>query len=409
MTADGPCRPADLTDTPTFPVLSAPPRQLLVATALAVIAHAMLLLGLPNFSHGIRAGAQGNAFVTRLVAPPPLAAAPAPPDPAPVAQPAVDPPPRPQPATVRRPKPPQESSAPSRPQTPRPPDPSNTPSEAAGEIDPEPNLLAAPPRARFGGRAGPRPIAPPLPTDEARVALEFSDRTEAAPALVAPAAEITYQTHATIAGQTVQLPTVLDWRQDGRLYEVRWVLFSPRFGEHTRTSVGLLAPQGLVPVEATLRTPAIQDVRFDYAARQLRFGAQGADTPLQAGTQDRLSVLLQLGALLAGDAARYPVGTRITLPAAHPRGAGTWQFTVEAAEPVTALQGKELPTLRLVHQPENEQDARIEVWLGRTINYLPVRLRITEPNGDTVEHTMQTAFTQQVPLSAAPPASAQTQ
>jgi hypothetical protein len=143
---------------------------------------------------------------------------------------------------------------------------------------------------------------------------------------------------------------------------------------------------------------------FDYTARQVHFGAPNTDAPLRAGEQDRLSVLLQLGALLAGDAKRYPVGSVIELPAAHPYGTGTWRFAVEAEEQVTALQGQALPTLRLTHYAESDSDARIQVWLGRTINYLPVRLRITESNGDTVEHTMQTAHTQEVPLASAPPA-----
>ena len=59
--------------------------------------------------------------------------------------------------------------------------------------------------------------------------------------------------------------------------------------------------------------------------------------------------------------------------------------------------GQELPTLRLVHTPLDGRDARIELWLARGVHYLPVRVRVTEANGDTVEHTMLSAFTQQVP------------
>ncbi len=41
-------------------------------------------------------------------------------------------------------------------------------------------------------------------------------------------------------------------------------------------------------------------------------------------------------------------------------------------------------------------------WLGRTLDYLPVRLRITEAGGDTVEHDLVTAWARPTPV--APPA-----
>ncbi len=403
--------------TPTLSFPAAPPRrQLLAATVLAVAAHALLLLGLPHLGQGVRAGMQGTAFVTRLVAPPARRPEATPPPPAPQPEPPqaqAAPPPAP---TAERPRPP----------VPRPtarprPKPAETPpteqasfsAKAAGGVEPEPSLLGPPPLASFGGKNAPQPITPPLPTDEARATLDVAAEAGDAPAQVAPAAELGYLTSARIGGQAAEFATTLNWRQDGRLYDAKWALYSPRFGEHTRVATGLLAPQGLVPVEAALRTPEAQTMRFDYPARQLHFSATGADAPLRPGAQDRLSVLLQLGALLAGDARRYPVGTVIELPAAHPHGPGTWRFAVQAEEPVAAMKGRDVPALRLVHAPENAQDARVEVWLGRTVNYLPVRVRITEPNGDTVEHTLQTAYTQSVPLSPvsapAAPASAPAQ
>lgn len=383
-----------------------PRRQLFAATVLAVAAHILLLVGLPQLGQGaVRAGDQGTAFVTRMVAAPaPPAPAPAPPKPEPPPAEPVAPPPTPTPSERPRPPAPRKTAAP-RPKPPEPPRPAETAafrSVAAGGLEPEPSLLGPPPLGGFGGKNAPQPITPPLPTDQAGTALDVAAGAGDAPAQVAPAAEIAYATEARIGGETAAMTTTLDWRQDGRLYDIKWVLYSPRFGDRTRVSTGLLSPQGLVPVEASLRLPEAQAMRFDYPARQVHFSATGADEPLRPGVQDRLSVLMQLGALLAGDAQRYPVGTRIDLPAAHPYGPGAWRFEVEAEEPVTALNGRELPTLRLVHQPEDERDARIEVWLGRSLNYLPVRLRITEANGDTVEHTMRSAYTQRIPLSAAP-------
>jgi hypothetical protein len=368
---------------------------LLVVIALVVAIHALLLFGLPKLAFKTHAGHQGAAFVTRLVAPPPAPEEPATPTAAvTVAQPQAErpqPAPRPKPRPAARAKsPPQEIAA----------DQAGTPGEAEAPI----SLLPPPPLVTIGGGVLPAPIKPPLPAESATAALRFAAGAGDAPVRVAPAARITYRSVGQFGGQAIDLPTVLNWRQDGQSYEARWEIYTPLIGERTRTATGLLSPQGLVPVVAALKTPTVQDMRFDYAAQQVHFGIPDTSAPLRAGMQDRLSVLLQLGALLAGDAKRYPVGTLIELPAAHPYGAGTWRFAVEAEEQVTALQGQELPTLRLTHYPESDSDARIQVWLGRTIDYLPVRLRITESNGDTVEHTMQTAYTQQVPSATEPPA-----
>ena len=378
-----------LTRTRPSPLLAAPPRrQLLAVIALVVAVHALLLVGLPEWPLKARASSPSAAFVTRLVAPLAPEAAP---------EPAIVPP-----VPVAPPKP--QAQRPKRAPRPTPPPAAPQP-EVKSDTDAPVSLLAQPSLASFGGSRGPMPIQPPLPADETAAALQLAAGAGDAPVRVAPAARLNYQTRGQIGGRAFALSTTLDWRHDGQSYESRWAVYTPLFGGKSRSATGLLSPQGLVPVQAALLTPEAQNMRFDYAARQVRLGdadADPIDAPLRAGAQDPLSVLLQLGALLAGDAKRYPVGTRIELPAVRPRGTGTWRFTVEAEEPVTALQGRELPTLRLVHQPEDENDARIEVWLGRDVNYLPVRLRITESNGDTVEHTMETAALQVVPPLVAP-------
>ncbi|MDR1969553.1 MAG: DUF3108 domain-containing protein [Burkholderiaceae bacterium] len=379
------------------PHRAAPPRhQLLLATALALTVHALLLLGLPHFGSGVHAGEQGAAFVTRVIVPPVPRAATPEAEPTPVEtqpqQPLPQPAPKPHPATPRRTPPPKPS------------DTTALSTQTKGSLEPQASLLTAPPlRESFGGGILPAMIEPPLPAEAAATALQFAHSAGDAPVQVAPAAQLTYRTVGHFGGAAFDLQTVLDWRQDGSLYSARWSLYTPRIGEYTRSVTGLLSPQGLVPVLATLRRPEAQDIRFDYTAQQIHFGAPDIDAPLRPGAQDRVGVLLQLGALLAGDAKRYPVGTRIDLPAVHPSGPGIWRFTVEAKEKVTALNDRSLSTLRLTHQPEGDDSPRMEVWLGAALNYLPVRLRVTEPNGDTAEYTILTAYTQTIPPSAPPP------
>ena len=90
-------------------------------------------------------------------------------------------------------------------------------------------------------------------------------------------------------------------------------------------------------------------------------------------------------------------GSQVSLPSG--RGPGRWRFTVLGEETVPAL-GRALATTHLLHEPQDAGDARIEVWLGHQIDYLPARVRITEANGDTFEHTVQTAYIETVPTAS---------
>lgn len=383
------------------PPPTAPPRQLVTATLVVVAIHALLLLGLPQLGRMTRAGQDAGTFVTRLIAPPSADAVPAPIAAAPPPQVTAPPRPRPPPTRTEAQAPAVDSGA----ATP-PPEPaqaanaSETPGRAAPAVS---QLGPRPAGAAFGGQSAPVPIEPPTTAQVAATALEFAPQSGDAPVRVPRAAELSYRAVGRIGEQDFELPTTLHWRQDGHLYEIRWTLYSPRIGEQTRYAVGLLSPHGLVPIRAELRTPDIKDMRFDYARQRVSLGAIDAEAAVAAGTQDRLGVLIQLGALLAGDPDRYPAGRAIELPAVHPTGTGRWRFVVEADEALPALKGRSLPTVRLVHAAQDAGDARIELWLGRTLDYLPVRVRITEANGDAVQYDVVTAWAQPTPVAAALP------
>lgn len=372
----------------------------MIATLVVVALHAALLLGLPHLGQVTRAGQDAGSFVTRLIAPPAAVAVPAPVAAAPPPRPTEPPRPRPPPtrAVDHAPKVAPTAAPPT-----APPAQVSNRSDAPGHTAPAVSQLGPKPAgASFGGQSAPVPIEPAATATEAATALAFAPQAGDAPTRVPRAAELSYRTRGHIGGQPFEVPTTLHWRQDGQWYEIRWGLYSPRVGEQTRYAVGLLSPQGLLPLRAELRTPELRDMRLDYARQRIHLSASDTEVPLAAGTQDRLGVLIQLGARIAGDPERYPPGQTIELPAVRPTGIGRWRFVVEADETLEALKGQNLPTVRLVHEAQDDQDVRIELWLGRTLDYLPVRLRITEAGGDTVEHDLVTAWARPTPV--APPA-----
>ena len=44
-----------------------------------------------------------------------------------------------------------------------------------------------------------------------------------------------------------------------------------------------------------------------------------------------------------------------------------------------------MPTLKLTRSPRKEYDIKVELWLAPGMDYVPVRLRLTQPNGDSVD------------------------
>ena len=149
-----------------------------------------------------------------------------------------------------------------------------------------------------------------------------------------------------------------------------------------------MSDAGLAPERYAERARSERAAHFDPAGGRIRFSANTPDAAWQAGAQDRLSVSLQLGGLLAAAPRRYPPGSSITLHTAGVRDAEAWTWDVQADETLH-IDGHALPTARLVRHPRKDYDTRVELWLARTLDYLPARLRITQANGDVADQQLK--------------------
>lgn len=175
----------------------------------------------------------------------------------------------------------------------------------------------------------------------------------------------------------------LVWQHDGQRYQARQELGIVLLGARTQTSAGSLGPTGLQPERFGDRARSEKAAHFDYAGQRVTFSTNAPDAPLATGTQDRLSVFVQLGALLAAAPERYPPGTRIRLQTAGTSDVDAWTFTVEGEETLELPVGS-MNTLRLqrVPRPDHAYDQQAQLWLAPTLGYLPARIRLTQANGD---------------------------
>ncbi|MCM2252354.1 MAG: DUF3108 domain-containing protein [Ramlibacter sp.] len=259
---------------------------------------------------------------------------------------------------------------------------------------PAPERVALPPSAAAAAQArapaaavqARAPAGPPEP------AAAGSPMAPAAPAdasgsrlLVAAPVHLRYAVVAMVRAQASAGQAELVWRHDGESYEARLAVNAPPQPTRTQRSAGRIGAEGLAPLRFSDRVRAEEAAHFQRDAGKVTFSSNKPDAVLLAGAQDRLSVLLQLGAMLAGKPDKFPVGTVIAVQTAGTREADTSVFVVEQDEKLE-LPGGTVDAVKLTRGPRREFDPALEVWLARGMDYVPVRLRLTQPNGDSVDY-----------------------
>jgi hypothetical protein len=227
----------------------------------------------------------------------------------------------------------------------------------------------------------------PARADIVRVAAAAPAPASASPRAafsVPPSMRLHYEVTAQARGIALRGDGELQWRHDGNRYEARLEVSSPLLPKRVQQSAGSITAEGLAPLRFSDKARSEEAAHFDREGGKVTFSSNRPEAALQAGAQDRLSVTLQLGAMIAGEPKKFPAGTSISIQTASAREAEPWVFTVEGAESL-ALPGGTLDTLKLTRNPRKEFDQKVELWLAPGMDYVPVRLRLTQPNGDWVD------------------------
>lgn len=380
------------------------PRRALVAiTALVLALHWLVLSGVP-LAWDSPAQPTGQVFSTRSIAAPPPAAMPtaaaapaAKAAPAAAAQPAArkKPPARTTPA-------PSSTAAPVAP--PLPAEAMATDTEVGTDTAPtNPTDSTAPPAevAAAAPEAPASAAAPPAPPAEATTGVDITPPgagTGQAPSQAPPPARLPPPTRLAfdVSGQAKKFAynarAELLWQHDGSRYEARQEISAFLVGSRTQRSVGAITAQGLLPEKFSDKSRSEQAAHFDYAQGRITFSANTPQAPASPGVQDRLSVFIQLGALLAADPGRFVPGTQITLTTVSARSADRWTFTIEGPETLDLPSGA-TPTLKLQRLPRKDYDQKAELWVAPALGYLPVRIKLTQANGDFADLLLRSSST----------------
>ena len=179
----------------------------------------------------------------------------------------------------------------------------------------------------------------------------------------------------------------LAWLNSGSHYDAAMKVSAFLIGSRSMTSVGLIKSSGLAPTRFADKFKSEMAAHFEGDKGKITFSANSPDAPWIEGAQDRVSVFIQLGGMLAGNPNDFPIGSSIAIYTAGPRDADVWTFKVEAEEKLQLPAG-DMTTLRLTRTPRREYDQKIEIWYAPSLGYLPVRNRITQSNGDFVDQQL---------------------
>lgn len=373
-------------------------RALPALTAVVLGVHALALLGLPLWSQVSAPHTEVAAMQTRALslpeppAPPPAAPVPAPKAPAPKPQ---------------QPRPKVQRPAPAAPTAPT-PEPLDTPIRET--VEPLPMAAAPEPAASDAsetaavvadadsGAPPATPPAPPAPKPEPEtpptpsagpaqgMAITSPDGTPLAsdapvPVQMPDPARLSFAVTGQAKRFNYSASAELVWRHANGQYQASQEVSLFLLGSRSQTSEGRITDRGLEPSRFNDKARKEQSAQLAFDQNLAHFSTGAPDAAIAPGAQDRLSVFLQLSALLAAAPQRYPAGTQISFITVSARRADRWTFRVGETETLDLPSGS-TQALRLDKIAAAGDDQQASLWLAPSMQYLPVRIRLAQDNGD---------------------------
>lgn len=270
----------------------------------------------------------------------------------------------------------------------RPPPPRATASQAQAATErPAPAPPEAPEAAASQAVAAAPAAEPAGPVDGASAALAAASApapTQAAASAAAPAylaqwpadTRLTYRLGGNYRGELHGSAQVL-WQREGTRYQASvqidlGLLLSMRF-----TSQGEITEQGLAP--------EVYEEQVRQRRRGVRIGEDvrlnnGERVPRPQDVQDTASQFVEMGHRFATDPAALQAGSEIRLWLARPGGVDQWTYDVVGEDTLHLPRLGAVPAYHLKPRPLDKPRGPIsaEIWIAPTLQYLPVRIRLTQ-------------------------------
>lgn len=180
----------------------------------------------------------------------------------------------------------------------------------------------------------------------------------------------------------------LTWRPAAGRYEMRLQLGVAGFNVLTQASQGGFDAAGLAPLRFTDQRghrPA-RAANFQRDAHKITYSSSHDEYALPEGSQDRLSWMIQLPAVVAAEPKRAQAGGEVLMVVSGARAdVAVWTFAFVGAETIETTKGP-VRTLRFTRTPQGPRDLLADVWLDPARHHLPVRVQLSQgEDGDVIE------------------------
>ncbi len=241
--------------------------------------------------------------------------------------------------------------------------------------------------------AGPEPVPEPVPTPS-EPAVAINPESPAPPWLasakfVFPApSKLLYDVIGESKGIRYSADGELVWQHDGANYKMNLDIRHVLLGSRSQNSIGQLSAQGVQPKRFGDKYKQEVAAHFERDKGLVVFSANSTPQVLQPGAQDRLSLFVQLGALLAGTPELRQAGQQLPFQVVAAKSSDQWAFQVDKEE-VLSLPIGQLNTWKISRMPLKTHDQTAEIWLSPAHGYLPVKVRIAQSNGDVLEQQLR--------------------
>lgn len=203
-----------------------------------------------------------------------------------------------------------------------------------------------------------------------------------------PSVKLIYEFAGEIKGIRYSADGDMLWTHKNNSYQLKQEVRHLLLGSRSQTSTGQLGPLGLMPVRFGDKFKQEVAAHFERDKGLVSFSANTPSQSLQEGAQDRLSLFVQLAALLSGSPQFQQIGQPISFQVVSARSAEVWAFSVDKTETLKLPIGN-LPTLKLSRVPLQQYDQTVEIWLSPQHGFLPARVRIVNTNGDALDQLLR--------------------
>ena len=206
-----------------------------------------------------------------------------------------------------------------------------------------------------------------------------------------PSAQLDYTIRATVQGLSLEGSGTISWQLNAPRYQLQFDTKTSLTGTLlSEKSEGTIERYGLQPASFQSKRfrKEAATVTFDRQSGNIQFPGNTPSLKMEGSEQDRISVLWQLLSMARATPARFTPGSPWKFVVVGHRSAEDWTFSVIDKQKLRTSLG-DVDSLHLVHlPPEGSGATKVDIWLAPSLDWFPVRIRFSEPNGDSIEQTI---------------------